>query len=85
MSLLPLEPITHQPDLEQQEWSPDARWRITITKSGAGRLWREPATDLSLDEMRARTWLITGHRMNAQGVEEPLPAAEMQQLQSQRH
>ena len=87
-TILPLGPISHDSDfseetLNPQEWSPDARWRITITKSGAGRLWREPSTEITLDEMRTRTALITGHRINAQGAEEPLAAAEMQNLQSQ--
>lgn len=68
--------------MNPQEWSPDGRWRITITKYGAGRLWREPSIEITLDEMRTRTALITGHRINAQGAEEPLAAAEMQSLQS---
>ena len=87
-TILPLGPISHDSDFSEetmspQEWSPDGRWRFTITKSGAGRLWREPSTAITLDEMRTRTALITGHRMNLQGAEEPLAAAEMQKLQSQ--
>jgi hypothetical protein len=82
MSMQPLEPVIRQPDTEEQEWSPDTHWRATITKSHTGRLWREPSTDVTLDEVRTRTFLATGHRVSAQGVEEPLSASEMQQLQS---
>ena len=53
---------------------------VVAASEGEVRVWRLPDAPSTLDEMRRRTWIAVGERLDADGNIEAIPAAEWQEL-----
>jgi WD40 repeat protein len=66
-------------------FTPDGRYLLTGSFDRTARLWRLPVPFNDPDEMKRRTHLALGARLNEQGVVEAIPWQEWQQLRDQVH
>jgi WD40 repeat protein/serine/threonine protein kinase len=76
-------PFRHEAFVTSLAFTPSSAYLITGSLDKTVRLWRLPARFKDVDEMRRRTHVALGARLNAQGVVEAIGWKEWQRLRDE--
>jgi WD40 repeat protein/serine/threonine protein kinase len=76
-------PFRHEAFVSSLAFTPDGRHLLTGSFDQTSRLWRLPVRFTDPNEMKRRTHLALGARLNGQGVVEAIPWQEWQQLRDE--